>query len=71
MYKCRECAELFEEPDYIEICYEDYYGVGSMFPDKHYGVFCECPYCGHPIDIHEDCYDEDEEDDDEWEEDEE
>lgn len=58
MYRCRECERVFDEPDYIERCAEDYYGVGSMFPDRHYEVFVECPYCGAPIYLEEDEIDE-------------
>lgn len=50
MYRCNECGETFEEPIYMEVCWEDYYGVGSMFENKNYGVIAECPYCGEPID---------------------
>lgn len=45
----------------MEICWEDYNGVSSMFPDRHYGTVAECPECGHYIDIEYDIYDEDEE----------
>lgn len=62
MYRCRSCGCRFEKPDYMEICWEDYYGVGSMFPNKNYGVVAECPNCGSD-DICE-TYEGDEEDDD-------
>lgn len=58
MYKCPECGEVFDEPNHMEVCWESYYGVGSMFPDKHYGIIHECPYCGGSIDMEEDCWDE-------------
>lgn len=58
MYRCRECGKIFDEPDYIERCYEDMYGVGSMFSDRHYAVYPECPYCGAPIYLEEDEIDE-------------
>lgn len=58
MYKCRECDRTFEYPDYVEICFEDMYGVGRMFDNKHYGTFAQCPYCGEAIDIYEDEIDE-------------
>lgn len=61
MWKCPECGAIFEEPNYMEICWEDYCGVSSMFPDRHYGTVAECPECGHCIDIEYDIYDEDEE----------
>ena len=61
MYKCRDCKRKFEYPDYVERCYEDMYGVGGMFPDRHYAVFAECPYCGAPIDVQEDEIDDNDE----------
>jgi len=63
MYKCPECKRTFEDPDYVERCMEDYYGVGGMFPNRTYAVFAECPYCGMPIDTEEDEISEDDEDD--------
>ena len=48
MYKCPECGAIFEE----------LYGVGSMFPDRHYGTFANCPHCGGSIDIEYDTWDE-------------
>lgn len=61
MYRCPECERTFERPDYVERCYEDMCGVGSMFPDRHYGVFAECPYCSGPIDVQEDEIDDEDE----------
>ena len=58
MYKCPECGAIFEEPEYETVCYEEIYGVGSMFPDKHYGTFANCPRCGGSIDIEYDTWDE-------------
>lgn len=45
MYRC-SCGAMFAEPDYLEVCYEDYYGVSSMFPNRNYGTFAVCPECG-------------------------
>lgn len=59
MYKCPECGAIFEEPVYETVCYEELYGVGSMFSDRHYGTFANCPECGGAINIEEDAYDED------------
>lgn len=63
MYKCNECGSRFETPNYMGICWESYFGVSSMFPDRHYGVVEECPECGSS-DIWE-TYEGDEDDDDE------
>lgn len=61
-YKCPECGAIFEEPIYETVCYEELYGVGSMFADRHYGTFANCPRCGEAIDIEYDIYDEEEDD---------
>ena len=58
MYKCPECGAVFEEPEYETVCFEELYGVGSMFPDRHYGTFASCPRCGGAIDIEYDTWDE-------------
>lgn len=58
MYKCPECGTVFEEPVYETVCLEELYGVGSMFSDRHYGTFANCPECGEAIDIEYDIYDE-------------
>ena len=57
MYKCPECGAIFDEPEYEE----ELYGVGSMFLDRHYGTFANCPECGEAIDIEYDIYDEEHE----------
>ena len=46
MWICDLCGSIFSEPASIRYCYEDYYGVSSMFPNKNYGYFDACPYCG-------------------------
>jgi NMD protein affecting ribosome stability and mRNA decay len=58
MYKCPECGSVFEEPEYETVCFEELYGVGSMFADRHYGTFASCPKCGGSIDIEYDTWDE-------------
>ena len=58
MYKCPECGVIFEEPEYETVCFEELYGVGSMFSDRHYGTFASCPRCGGSIDIEYDTWDE-------------
>lgn len=45
MYRCWNCGCRFEEPDYIEYYAEDYFGVGSLFNDKHTITIRECPSC--------------------------
>lgn len=60
MYKCPECGAIFDEPEYETVCFEELYGVGSMFSDRHYGTFANCPHCGGSIDIEYDIYDEEE-----------
>jgi predicted RNA-binding Zn-ribbon protein involved in translation (DUF1610 family) len=62
MYKCWNCGWKFDEPDYVEYYAEDFYGVGSMFPDKHTITIAECPSCGSG-----DIWEIDEEDPDEYE----
>ena len=58
MYRCPECGSVFEEPEYETVCLEELYGVGSMFSDRHYGTFANCPRCGGSIDIEYDTWDE-------------
>ena len=62
MYRCRECGAVFEEPNYMEVCFEDECGVSGMFRDRHYGVRAECPECGMRIDEYDIYYEEDEDD---------
>ncbi len=62
MYKCPECGEIFEEPNYMEVCMEDFYGVGSMFPNRNYGTITQCPYCGEAINTDYDYFYEEDED---------
>lgn len=59
MWKCEMCGSVFSEPDSIEYCPEDYYGVSSMFPNKHTAYYDACPYCGSE-EINSYCEDEDE-----------
>jgi NMD protein affecting ribosome stability and mRNA decay len=63
-YKCPECGEIFEEPIYETVCMEEYCGVSTMFSDRHYATFMNCPKCGAPIDNEYDTWDEAYEDDD-------
>ena len=58
MYRCNNCDEIFDEPESERIDLESYYGVGSLFPDHHYGYLSVCPYCNSE-DFDE--YDEDDE----------
>jgi len=61
MYRCPECGRRFDYPDYLEVCIEDYCGVGSLFRDRHYGTFAACPYCGEGLSIYDEVSDESEE----------
>ena len=45
MYRCRECGRTFDEPVYMEVCWEDFYGVGNEFLRRTYGTVTNCPYC--------------------------
>ena len=45
-YRCERCGAKFDEPDSKRFCYEDEYGVGSMFPNRNYGYYDICPECG-------------------------
>ncbi len=62
MFKCPGCGAIFEEPDFETVCFEELYGVGSMFTDRHYGTFASCPKCGESIDTEYDTWDEEYED---------
>lgn len=59
MWKCEMCGSVFSEPDSIEYCPEDYYGVSSMFPNRNTAYYDACPECGSE-EIHSYCEDEDE-----------
>ena len=58
MYRCPECGAKFEQPEFETVCMEELYGVTSMFYDRHYRTFANCPKCGEAIDIEYDIYDE-------------
>ena len=45
MWRCDNCGAEFEEPAVEEICMEDYFGVGSLFRDRHYKNITVCPNC--------------------------
>ena len=59
MFICCDCGEKFSEDelDHERVCWEDYYGVSSMFPNRNYGEIAICPFCGS--DELEECYDDD------------
>lgn len=46
MYYCEHCGQEFEEPKIEKTTYEDFYGVGDQFQDKHDMNLEKCPYCG-------------------------
>lgn len=56
MCRCDNCGARFEEPELERVCWEDYYGVSSMFPNSNYGEIAVCPNC-----CSEDIYEEEEE----------
>ena len=46
--KCENCGNVFDDSlasSYINVDMEDYYGVGSYFPDHHYQSMLACPNC--------------------------
>ncbi|EOZ2853508.1 hypothetical protein ACQQ4G_003108 [Listeria monocytogenes] len=57
-YRCLNCGCEFEEPETKNTSYEDYYGVGGMFPYHTPCTLYVCPCC-EDEDIEE--FDEDEE----------
>ena len=46
MWICDNCGAEFDAPDEKMESYESYYGVGSMFSDRHYFTLQVCPNCG-------------------------
>lgn len=46
MFRCIKCGVMFEEPDSRRFCYEEEYGVSSMFSSRNYGHYDVCPECG-------------------------
>ena len=46
IYKCDECTSYFDEPEEVRTTYEDFYGVGSVFPNKTDLSYYICPHCG-------------------------
>ena len=64
MYRCPECGEVFDEPEYTETYWESYNGITSWFDSRHMVTFASCPRCGEAIDIEEDAYDPDSQEDD-------
>lgn len=46
MYVCEECGSMFDEPESVRYCLEEYNGVSSLFGNRHYGYYEACPYCG-------------------------
>lgn len=46
MFTCRDCGSIFDEPESIEYCYEDYCGVSGILSGRHYGNYDGCPFCG-------------------------
>lgn len=46
MWTCDNCGAEFEEPEVERVCWEDYFGVSSMFASYNYGDITVCPNCG-------------------------
>ena len=44
-YKCDNCGCEFEEPEEERTTYESYYGVSSLFRDRHSLTLYVCPNC--------------------------
>lgn len=65
MLICNRCGQVLSEDEleYERVCWEEYYGVGSMFPNKNYGDIKVCPVCGS--DNLDEYFEEDEEDEEE------
>ena len=61
LYKCSECGLIVTEDELIvkNVCMENYYGVGGLFPDKHYQEMTYCPACEDYCNFEEVYYDED------------
>ena len=45
MYRCKNCDCTFYEPIIIKTTYENYYGVGGLFPNHNHMEYCACPHC--------------------------
>lgn len=46
MFRCIDCGEVFDEPEYKHVCMESYYGVASQFDNYNYASISICPCCG-------------------------
>lgn len=46
MWICDNCDAEFDEPEEQMESYENYYGVSSLFSDRHYFTMQVCPCCG-------------------------
>lgn len=58
MWVCDNCGAEFDEPEQEQESYENYYGVSSMFSDRHYFTLQVCPNCGSEDIVEEDDEDE-------------
>ena len=47
LYQCNDCGGVFDEDSIVSVRtdMENYYGVGSDFPDHHYENLLGCPDC--------------------------
>ena len=50
MYYCNKCKSILNELKEEETTYEEFYGVGYLFPDSHSMVYYVCPCCGAEVD---------------------
>ena len=46
MYRCADCGSMFDEPESVSYCKEDYNGVSDIFSRRTWGTYDACPYCG-------------------------
>lgn len=57
MYRCADCGEIFDEPEYVQECIGEFWGMPA------FETWCRCPYCDS--DAVDEYYEDEDEDDDE------
>lgn len=45
-WKCDRCGSIFDEPELVSYCKEDYNGVSDLFGRRTWGNYPVCPDCG-------------------------